>query len=171
MSGATKELVGAVLVVLIFAATIAGAAAVGRRREMAAVRAGCAGGPGALATRPAGTVVAGVLDTPRRSPGTPWDADGNVVFGGDAIVSLGDPPPVAPEIEVSLDHNDTYRLHWFHRGREVGSPAEVGPSHVEGGGLAIYRVRTAAREVDLVVIVAVSGDGKHSVGHVVPVRP
>jgi hypothetical protein len=105
-----------------------------------------------------------------RPPGTSWNAEGNVTFKGTLVVALGQGVP-ASEFELSLDHNDVYELRWIRRGREVGEPADVGPSVAEGGGLSVYRVITGAAEVDTVVITARSGDGLYSIGHVLPVEP
>ena len=166
-----------ILVVVVFAGTMAAAVLGVRHAHRAEGRAAAKakGGQGrpaaAIVERPLGPIVVSgdALAAPKRSPGTPWDAPGNVQFRSSVVVTLGEDAAPAAEYELSLDLNDVYELRWLYRGREVGAPVRVGPSVVAGGGLAIYRVATGAPSVDAVVIAARAGDGMYSVGHIVPV--
>jgi hypothetical protein len=173
MANDAKRLLGYALVVLIFVGAIASAVVSGRAaQEIEPPRESIS----SRVVRDRASLsemigFAGVLDVPRKSPGTMWDAPGNVVFKNAVLVSLGDATKTANEMELSLDMNDVYVVHWLHRGKEVGKAVKVGPTDVPGGGLAIYRVSTGAESIDAVVVMAVSGDGMYSVGHVIPIHP
>jgi len=106
----------------------------------------------------------------RKNPdGSAWDADGNVVLdpvGGALVVTVGTLSRAA-RVEISVDHNDEYRVGFFGAGQKLGE-TEIGAR--PGAGMATHSVPTAPlarqRGFDELRVVASRGDGRFSVGHV-----
>ncbi len=105
-------------------------------------------------------------NTPKSS-GTDWDHPGNLILSySGVIVRLGNLVH-AKQVELSLDHNDDYRLLYFSHGKEIGH-RDIQADH-EGPGLQNYLVKTPwyirAQGFDLLRVLPLSGDNKYSLGH------
>lgn len=76
----------------------------------------------------------------------------------------------AESVDVSLDHNDYYRLEFYNGERRVGRLG-IGRSYQAGGGLTRRRLQIPGESVkrgfDRVLVLPLAGDGKFSVGHLV----
>jgi hypothetical protein len=97
--------------------------------------------------------------------GGEWNAPGNHLFTTDIIIELGGPRSFS-FLDVSLDNNDTYRL-------EMATEKGFLPFHsiAPAGGVGLARReirfgRTLGPTTHL-RIVAVSGDGLYSLGHLI----
>ena len=103
-----------------------------------------------------------------QTPGSPWDAPGSVrIFPIGLVIDL-EALHFAEAIEVSLDHNDTYALHYYRRGRLLASQVIDRPVHGLGGLNVVARPLPAVvREqgLDMVVVYPRGGDGMYSLGH------
>ncbi len=114
------------------------------------------------------------LATPRAA-GTPWDVPGAIRIPprpGTMTVRLGE-RMFAPEIEISADNNDRYRVELL-LGDEVVARLDAGPTP-NRGGLAVYRLSVPAaaiaRGYDLIRVVVLEGDGSYSIGHLLLLPP
>jgi hypothetical protein len=107
------------------------------------------------------------VSTPKPD-GTRWNAPGTVMFRDQLIIDLGAPLRVA-SVELSLDHNDRYRVSFFGGEHAVGRPVLVGPTD-QAEGLHTYRiplpVDSATTAIDAIRVAAESGDQNFSLGHV-----
>lgn len=93
----------------------------------------------------------------------PWDASGNRIFHESLEIALPGERSLS-EIDLSVDHNDTYRIEVF-TGQGFIPIADVNP--VSQVGMARHRIKLDKPTplTDRVRIVAVSGDGAYSLGH------
>jgi hypothetical protein len=74
----------------------------------------------------------------------------------------------ALRVELSLDHNDRYRVHFYREGSRVGQ-ADARSDRRRKGGLRVVRLAVpigAASGFDAIGIVPLYGDSRYSVGHV-----
>ncbi len=110
----------------------------------------------------------------RRWQGTPWNARGNLILGGDTgyrVLDVALPRLFyAPKIHFSADGNDDMEFVFFYGRKEVGRAVQdANPS--SRGGLQVYTldVPVAARKAGYNRIVArpFAGDGVFSMGHLV----
>jgi arabinofuranosyltransferase len=104
-----------------------------------------------------------------KAAGTAWsDPDNTVITGGDLTVELNGRSH-APGLEISLDHNDTYRIDYLD-GDDVVANQELAPAYTDIGGLAIHRVAVPPEAVEAgytkLRITPVGGDDMYSVGHI-----
>lgn len=106
------------------------------------------------------------ISTPKKQ-GTPWDL-GTQVIGDEGLrVDLGAICHNA-QIEVSVDHNDTYEL-VFYRGQGAVGRLQLSPHSGGTGGLRVETVNVPPEVIssgyDSIGVFPVSGDGLYSVGH------
>ena len=110
-----------------------------------------------------GGVPVGALGTVKI--GGEWNAPGNQIFVTDLVVELG-APQVFKFLDISLDNNDTYRL-------DIATERGFLPFHTiypaGGYGLARREVRFSQSigPTTHLRVVAVSGDGLYSLGHLI----
>lgn len=106
-----------------------------------------------------------------KEPGTPWDAPGVVQLLSWPLVVRVEDLPGRRYLDVSLDSNDIYRIHFLKRYKNVAY-IDVGPipQHRRGPGLATYTVdipQLAVRKgFDTVLVTTLLGNDKaYAVGH------
>ena len=75
--------------------------------------------------------------------GTRWNASGTIVLHSNGVHISLEELTHAPQIEISLDHNDQYQL-LFMQGDNMLGWCNVGPKAGSGHGLAVYTVSTPA---------------------------
>jgi hypothetical protein len=106
-----------------------------------------------------------------RNPGSAWDAPGNYVWRchpdcGELRIRLG-ARRHARQVNVSLDHNDRYRL-LFYRGGQLQAYADVPPADGSRPGLQTVRIDVPAPArggIDVIGVQPLYGDGGYSLGH------
>lgn len=113
------------------------------------------------------------INKPKRS-GTPWDGPGTRVLPNSGIRIDLEGIVHASELEISLDHNDDYKI-LFQMGDGLLATAIIESSRMKTGGLAVHRVEVpqeAARKgYDTLIVMPHAGDKKYSLGHVLVADP
>jgi len=105
-----------------------------------------------------------------RAAGTKWDREGNFRFTCKPTceeLSLAFGKQITPRtVELSLDHNDYYRVTYYRRGRPLAATTIKQSS---GDGLALRRIDVPARArngFDALGVLPLHGDGRYALGHV-----
>lgn len=98
-------------------------------------------------------------------PGVAWDAPSNQIFSRQLNVLLPEPTSIRG-LEVTLDHNDHYRIDYFHNG-SYRPLVDIRP--VPGWGLHrhVIRLEEPSEMTTRLRITAVSGDGLYALGHLI----
>jgi arabinofuranosyltransferase len=103
-----------------------------------------------------------------KSEGTPWDAEGNIIFPEAGVQIALERIYHAKSWEVSLDHNDDYQVLYFHGNTEIGAQQIAAKNSTDG--LAVYQVAvpnaTAEQGYNRIVIYPLRGDTMYSIGHI-----
>jgi arabinofuranosyltransferase len=106
----------------------------------------------------------------RKKEGTKWDAPGNIFFSQGSVLIDLQKISYAENLEISLDHNDVYRLE-FIRNQKIIATIIIPSKIIRGGGLAVYRLNVPGKAVksgyDNLAVIAVKGDCKYSLGHLI----
>lgn len=109
-----------------------------------------------------------VVNKPKKE-GVPCNLIGNVVFLRNGILIDLEKQYHAKSIEISLDHNDTYQIIYYHQGLSVA--AQTIPAHpLPRGGLVVHLVNVsqeaAKKGYDKIMILPLQGDDAYGIGHI-----
>ncbi len=107
----------------------------------------------------------------RKAKGTPWNADGNIIFDKRGIIIKLKNISHSDRMEISTDYNDLYRISYIKNNRCMGSNIITKKRRFKKGGLAIHRInipkKAAEHGYNKIKITPAAGDDHHSVGHVI----
>ncbi|MDO9535406.1 MAG: hypothetical protein Q7J85_08765 [Bacillota bacterium] len=106
------------------------------------------------------------IDSPK-SEGTSWDAPGNIIISEKGLwINLGEQSR-AKHLEISLDHNDDYQLHFLNGDLLL---ADRVVQRTMRGGLSVHTLdipaEAAAEGFDRVWVFPLRGDNMYSIGHI-----
>lgn len=114
-------------------------------------------------------VTLGSLTAPK-SEGSPWNSPDNIQFHDSGIEINLENLYHSNSIEVSLDHNDTYKIIYLINNSEVDNGVIEGNKFSIKEGLAVYSVevpsRAQANGFNSIKIIPMQGDGMYSIGHI-----
>ncbi|MBW1668564.1 MAG: hypothetical protein JRJ66_11015 [Deltaproteobacteria bacterium] len=98
-----------------------------------------------------------------RSEGTPWNAAGNIQFDYMLDIALTQKTTIK-SIDVSVDNNDVYEIRGLQNGEWI-LITTIYPKRTPGLVRHKIHLDNMVLNVDKVRIVAISGDGMYSLGH------
>ncbi len=104
-----------------------------------------------------------------KAEGTLWNSPGNIQFNDNGVqVDLRELYH-SNLLEISLDHNDNYKIIYFQNNSELGEQIIQGSKN-STEGLAIYTVEVPEKArldgFNNIKIIPKSGDGMYSIGHI-----
>jgi arabinofuranosyltransferase len=107
------------------------------------------------------------VSTPKNE-GTVWNHISNFIISNAGIEIDLEKKYYSKSIEISLDHNDAYKIIYFYENLKIGEQI-IHPS--SGCGLKIYSIQVpqevSEKGYDMIKIVPVSGDNLYSIGHLI----
>jgi len=95
--------------------------------------------------------------------GGTWDAPGATIFGKLIDIALEQEMQIS-KIDISVDHNDSYRIEALVGGKFIPIQ-DISPVDTVGLARHIYKLDTPSPKTNLIRLSVLSGDGMYSIGH------
>ena len=105
-----------------------------------------------------------------KSQGAPWNSPDNIQFHDSGVEVNLENIYHSHSIEISLDHNDTYKIIYLLGNSELDSYVIEGNKVSIQEGLAVYSVKvlpkTRINGFNKIKVIPMRGDGMYSIGHI-----